>query len=196
MTTKIYVLELVDQCWYVGKTVDTERRLTEHLMGVGASWTALHRPQSVAEVREMTTPYDEDNVTKEYMRKYGIEYVRGGAYSTVKLPRGQQSSLIRELRSAGDECLRCGKRGHFQNDCHAILLPSTPYAGVSKKAPHKMAIEAEPDPKVRRHKRRVGPGSGKCGRCGRTGCFTSRCEYAKDVNGVVITAPIHRYAIK
>jgi cellular nucleic acid-binding protein len=62
--------------------------------------------------------FEEDKVTKEYMAKYGIENVRGGSYTTMELSDNERELLYREIRSAKDQCLRCGHWGHFVKDCY------------------------------------------------------------------------------
>ena len=40
----VYVLELVNEMYYVGSTKDVSRRLSEHHEGVGSEWTAKYPP--------------------------------------------------------------------------------------------------------------------------------------------------------
>lgn len=53
------------------------------------------------------------------MAKYGIDNVRGGTYCTVDLDYHTFAMLTKELRGASDACLRCGRTGHFANQCYA-----------------------------------------------------------------------------
>jgi hypothetical protein len=39
----VYVLRLQDDCWYVGKSANVERRLQQHIDAAGAVWTELDR---------------------------------------------------------------------------------------------------------------------------------------------------------
>ncbi|WP_235735522.1 GIY-YIG nuclease family protein [Nocardioides alcanivorans] len=39
-----YILECADGSYYVGSTVDLERRFSEHQMGLGAAYTRRRRP--------------------------------------------------------------------------------------------------------------------------------------------------------
>lgn len=45
----IYTLALKDGYYYVGKTIDPDRRFNEHFSDKGAVWTKLHPPVSVIE---------------------------------------------------------------------------------------------------------------------------------------------------
>ena len=112
----IYVLKLEGDRWYVGKTHNVEKRFNEHLCGKGSAWTSKFKPLEVYETLKITSPFDEDKVTKEYMLKYGIDKVRGGAYSTSEL---DSNTLIMQIRHAKNLCMRCGRAGHFITSCYA-----------------------------------------------------------------------------
>jgi putative endonuclease len=43
-----YLLECSDGSYYVGSTVDLERRLSEHQLGLGAAYTRRRRPVRLA----------------------------------------------------------------------------------------------------------------------------------------------------
>ena len=58
-------------------------------------------------------------MTKEYMEKYGIDNVRGGAYTQVDLPDDSREVLQREIRGVGDVCFKCNRSGHWANQCYA-----------------------------------------------------------------------------
>lgn len=80
------MLKLEDDCIYVGITSRTiELRYNEHLNGfMGAKWTKLHKPISIINRVDLgLTFYEaaqiyEQKITKTYIRKYGIDKVRGG----------------------------------------------------------------------------------------------------------------------
>ncbi len=46
--------------------------------------------------------------------------MRGGSYSKIGLTFSQKQNLQREIYSAEDRCLRCGRFSHFVKDCYAI----------------------------------------------------------------------------
>ena len=72
-----YCLQCGDfgQIWYVGRTVDIDRRLREHWKGEGAEWTKLHAPRKLYAVYNGDV---ENDLTMEMMLKHGWENVRGG----------------------------------------------------------------------------------------------------------------------
>ena len=41
---KLYVLELEDECYYVGIAYDIKHRFESHMSGGGSKWTKLHKP--------------------------------------------------------------------------------------------------------------------------------------------------------
>jgi len=63
--------------------------------------------------------FDEDKYTKKYMKKYGIDKVRGGTYTQIDLPEYSILALENELCSASDLCFRCNRPGHFASQCYA-----------------------------------------------------------------------------
>jgi predicted GIY-YIG superfamily endonuclease len=81
---KIYVLRLHNDKWYVGRTSNVERRFEQHKNGDGAKWTFLHKPLDIHEIREIKSDNDEDIITREYMKQFGIYNVRGGRYCAVE----------------------------------------------------------------------------------------------------------------
>lgn len=114
----IYVLELVNNKYYVGKTFkNVPIRFNEHLRGYGAKWTKLYKPIKVLEYFETTDKFSEDTYTKIYMDKKGIDNVRGGSYTKLILDEYQIKTLELELKTANNLCFKCGKPGHFSNEC-------------------------------------------------------------------------------
>jgi len=157
MTTNIYVLKLEGENYYVGKSANVSERFQQHLSGIGSAWTKRFRPIGIEVIHENLSPFDEDRITKEYMAKYGIEKVRGGSYVTVTLSEETVATIQREIRTAQDSCLRCGRKGHFVTSCYA----KTDGNGKSLK-------EEKPQSMV-------------CMRCGRDGHTTEDCEYVTTI---------------
>jgi cellular nucleic acid-binding protein len=115
--TNIYVLLLEKGKYYIGKSNDVFKRCIEHFEGKGSCWTKKYKPLKLQKTIENVSPFEEDKITKEYMLKYGIENVRGGTYTQIELTETQIQSISDELRGAMDECLKCGKKGHFAAKC-------------------------------------------------------------------------------
>ena len=74
----IYVLELEDDCYYVGWVEDSklEKRLGKHLNGLGAEWTREHRPKNLIKMKNGTRK-EANNLTKKMIREHGFDKVRG-----------------------------------------------------------------------------------------------------------------------
>lgn len=113
----LYILELEYGRIYVGKTRRLYDRILEHFTYNGSIWTKLYRPIKILEIIEDPDDFDEDKYTKMYMRKYGIDKVRGGSYVTQTLPYYQIQSLEKELYTSSDKCFHCGKQGHYIKNC-------------------------------------------------------------------------------
>lgn len=117
MTYYIYILELVDNKYYIGKSKIPDIRLNKHFKNAGSCWTRKHPPISVLEVFEETDSLDEDFCTIRYMKKYGIDNVRGGSFCRLILAEEEKTVLLRLFRSAKDVCFLCGSDKHFVRHC-------------------------------------------------------------------------------
>lgn len=160
--SQLYVLQLEDGKWYVGKTDDVQKRFQQHKTGKGSAWTKEFKPIKIAETRTITSLHDENNVTKDLMKKYGIANVRGGAYCQVDLAEEQEIALKHELNSNSDKCYNCGRKGHFANRC-----------------PNQES-ESEEEVVVYTKKSYGGP---TCYRCGRKGHYSTSCYARSTVDG-------------
>ena len=99
----IYVLALERGNYYVGSSNNAERHIKQHFNGEGSAWTKLYKPVEVVERRVRMNRFEEDQVVKEYMEKYGITKVRGGSYTQFQFDCSTIEHLEREIRSADRE---------------------------------------------------------------------------------------------
>ena len=82
----IYVLQLIEDRYYVGRTSNILRRIEEHFTGFGAAvYTKKYKPIKVIEVQEEFTSNDERIKTIEIMEKYGWEKVRGACWCSLDI---------------------------------------------------------------------------------------------------------------
>ena len=114
---QLYVLQCSGGKYYIGKTNDVMRRFEEHKSGKGSAWTNKYKPLKMLECRAITSDHDENNVTKDYMKKYGVENVRGGTYAQVTLADEVINVLQMEFRGNADICYKCNLAGHFATKC-------------------------------------------------------------------------------
>lgn len=117
----LYVNQLQHGCYYIGTTDDPDNRYTQHDTGKGCHWTRIHPPIKQILLKEISglAGLEEDKVTKEFMIRYGIDKVRGGSYSQVKLTDNMIENLRHEMWHAKGRCLRCGRKSHWAKNCFA-----------------------------------------------------------------------------
>lgn len=126
-TLYIYVLALVENKYYIGKTTDLESRLNDHYNKTSRSayWTKKYSAIGVVDLLIMANDYDEDKMVFEYMERYGIDNVRGGSFSKVSLTAEEKKMINRLLDSATNRCFKCAG-SHFANNCRLDLSKYTP----------------------------------------------------------------------
>ena len=157
----LYVLQLENDKWYVGKTHDIAKRFKEHQSGKGSAWTTMNKPVRIVESRPLKDTYDETNTTKELMKKYGIDNVRGGAHVQVVMPEHVEKTLKMEIRGDSGACFKCGLGGHFAVECPITIR----------------------EPKQKRNAQ-AAPQGVTCYRCGREGHYSTSCYAKSHVNGM------------
>jgi predicted GIY-YIG superfamily endonuclease len=193
MTEIIYVLRCEGDKYYVGRTTDFKKRYKRHCAGIAASWTKKHPPIEWVEQIALTSDFQEDITTKEYMRHYGVDNVRGGSYTTIELSTTQRESIAKEIKTAYNLCYECSSPDHFRSVCPLLNKPISPSelpGGWRRK-----------DPRVCLHCGRPGHVSSMCfaktnkagislrcdgrhcWRCGRTGHMIDDCRATTSFHG-------------
>lgn len=87
----LYVLKLEDDKWYVGISTDVDKRYKQHLVGFASpKWTKDHKPLEVFDRHNLGTTSKEraelyeKRVTRKYIKKYGLDNVRGSDLSKAE----------------------------------------------------------------------------------------------------------------
>lgn len=101
----IYVLKLVEDRYYVGRTINIFRRIQEHFTGVGSIYTKKYKPLKVVEVEEETTTDDERKMTFKYVEKYGWGSVRGSYWCSLEIKRWPNLKSYEKMKSQRDKKL-------------------------------------------------------------------------------------------
>lgn len=158
----IYVLKLENNKYYVGKTTNPEFRIENHFNKNGSVWTKKYNPVKLESLIPDCDDYDEDKYTKIYMDKYGIENVRGGSFTSIKLDENTVNHLTQMSNGTNDKCFRCSRSGHFASNCYV----RTDINGIY--------IDDEDNTDK----------SNCCFRCGRSGHYASNCYAKRAINGI------------
>ena len=190
--SSLYILQLQGGKYYVGKTNDLTRRYHEHKTGQGSEWTSLYKPIKMLETRQIESSDDENNITKQLMKKYGIENVRGGSYVQINLPDYVYKTLQLEIRGNTDACFKCGEQGHFARNC---LFESESESEEEQvwvtnccKKEFKNLTRA-----VTHERKCMESISPNCYRCGRKGHYSTQCYARSTVDGDDIDSDSSHY---
>lgn len=96
----LFLLELEHGKFYAGASSDPVKALEEcreRLGSLGSQWTQIHRPVRLREVVRVARVEDLDVYVRKWMLEYGVENVRGGSWSSVRLTDKDRQVLCSEL---------------------------------------------------------------------------------------------------
>jgi predicted GIY-YIG superfamily endonuclease len=177
--SQLYVLKLEGGKYYVGKSDNPAQRYKQHKDGAGAAWTKKYTPVKFMETRALKGEHDETNLTKDLMKKYGVDNVRGGAYTQIVLDDATKAVLEREILGNTDKCYKCGLGGHFANQCPVekavpALLWECAYC------PKRFATEPSCDRHMTSCPGQIGS---NCYRCGRNRHYANNCFAKTHLDG-------------
>jgi predicted GIY-YIG superfamily endonuclease/predicted transcriptional regulator len=133
----IYVLALQGKKYYVGKTNHTFQRFNQHKTGSGAKWTQKHKVKDLFAFHKDMKDSDENKITIQMMKKYGVRNVRGGSWTKVNMTEAEIKRLENKINARGrrrrttktsqkkaraskkKSCTRCGRTSHTVEKCYA-----------------------------------------------------------------------------
>lgn len=157
----VYLLELQNGKYYVGRTNNVTRRVQQHNGESDAEWVRLHCFVRLISSQPISSRLEEDLEVKKAMLQYGIDNVRGGTYSTIFLSEQTTAILKQELVHAEDKCFNCGGKDHYLSACP-----------LSRKASQ---VEVE---------------KSNCTRCGRNTHTADKCFAVNRFDGAPIVAEV------
>ena len=123
----IYILQLEDGKFYVGKTNHTMQRFNQHNDGKGAKWTKKYPMVDIYDFHRDMRDSDENRITMQMIRQFGAANVRGGSWTKVDMSRAEIRSLDAKAKKGRYRrampkrrlCNRCGRSSHTDRSCYA-----------------------------------------------------------------------------
>jgi hypothetical protein len=113
----IFILELKENKYYVGKTDNPNFRIEQHFTADGSLWTKTYKPIKVLETFNNCDNFDENKYTLVYMDKFGVNNVRDGSFCQIKLSKEETNIIQKMINGSSDKYYICAKKGHFVKDC-------------------------------------------------------------------------------
>lgn len=169
----IYILELTNSKYYIGRTTNTAMRIEDHFNNKGCEYTKKYKPIKVIEMYKDCDVYDEDKYVLKYMAKYGIDNVRGGSFSQIELDENEIEIINKMINNAENKCYNCGKVGHFINDCEENNIY------VCEICEEEFNTEKE----CLIHETKCKNNKIICYKCGRLNHYANNCYAKKHING-------------
>ena len=179
----VYVLDLTEGKKYVGSTNNLDKRIEEHKDTniYSSAWLSIYPMVFLSEIhysKEKNLKILEEEVTFDIMQKYGIDNVRGGAYSKPEMKIEERESIVKLLHHRNDRCLKCGKSDHYINECPNNSIGSQSGFWGWIQTGLKVLNETSSENKNNEKK-----STNKCYKCGRDGHWAMNCFAKKHING-------------
>jgi hypothetical protein len=95
----IYILELQENKYYIGKTTNPFFHIDENF----SEWVEKYKPCTVELLIANCNDWEVDVYTEIYMDKYGVDNVRGGSYISIE-------PYLELGKKYNSKCLKCRKK--------------------------------------------------------------------------------------
>lgn len=115
---KIYIIQCANGKYFIGSSAKNGKdNVIDHFSKNISEWLCQHPPIDIIGVITDIDHFDEDKYTKIYMKKFGVDNVRGGSYIKTTLPKFQIDAINVELSTASGACFICKKQDHLMYNC-------------------------------------------------------------------------------
>ena len=85
----MFVLQLENRKYYIEKSAKPITSIYDHYNMEGNEWTKKYKMVRLVKLIPNSDNVDEDEITIKYMKKYGINNVRGGHFKNIILRRSE-----------------------------------------------------------------------------------------------------------
>ena len=125
---QVYVLKLRQNKYYIGESINPEKRINSHFNGKGALYTRLYKPVKILEpFTKRQDNFWELSETIQRMSYHGIDNVRGSLFTKEILTLYEKIMAAQLYCEMNSLCRKCGGGDHFINQCVSLNKESWVY---------------------------------------------------------------------
>lgn len=118
--TVLYILELEDNKFYVGKTKNIIKNPINYFTKNSNPWTQEYKPIKLINTINKPDKSEEEKQICLLMNEHGINNVRGGYYDSIELSYSDTLIAQNKIYTLTNKCYTCGKVGHYAKKCNII----------------------------------------------------------------------------
>tara|TARA_B100000902_G_C26962149_1_gene741056 strand:+ start:155 stop:601 length:447 start_codon:yes stop_codon:yes gene_type:complete len=114
----VYVLKLEQNKYYIGESINPEKRINSHFNGKGPLYTRLYPPIRVLKpITKRQPELWELSETIYRMAYHGIDNVRGSLFTKENINSYDKVMAAQLYCEMNNLCRKCGSNDHFINQC-------------------------------------------------------------------------------